>query len=339
MRYFVLLLTLVSILFSLEISKINKELSNEQRAEVFAQNMVEEGYFDDAIEFLEQANKKYKNNAELLRWSGQVYLEKNDLETAKKYFIQVLSIEPTNEIAAMQINLIDKQEEAKANKNIETLLELLSDKGLDFIMIFLAFLGSELLSKRYNICSNTQIYTMADHFIHKKSLSSSIFSRLKLIFNQYTKQKFFSFCFVINLLIITTITLTIMIFWLFVVFHYELTIFLDGQLLTLDADEIEIYFFKTFMMFFFVTIFIRAIMHYNTLARQEIIYEIVFIEELDALMQNGAYQEIYNVMQYLHNNNISKEVITKLLYKYSANPESILKFYIKKKGSSDEKNV
>ena len=79
-------------------------------------------------------------------------------------------------MAKMQQELIQEQEDALENKDVESLLGFIQDKGLDFLMIFLAFLGGEIIAKRYNMCQNSSIYIMANHFIQRKSLTNSGYS-------------------------------------------------------------------------------------------------------------------------------------------------------------------
>ena len=128
MKFLLLFLFAVSILFSLEQSKIDKNLVDAGHAEVYMQGMVEDGYLDDAIEFVTQANAKYKDNILLLVWSGQAYLEKDNLEMAQKLYKKALDLDPSNEIAKMKIEFIYEQESARENKNISSILEWLIDK-------------------------------------------------------------------------------------------------------------------------------------------------------------------------------------------------------------------
>lgn len=324
MRYLVVLLFSFTLLFG--ITGAEKHLSSKDRASSHLENLIFDGEFDKAEEFAKLANEKYEGSADLLCWTGKVYFEKKDLDTAKFYFLQALDINPTHDMAKMQQELIQEQEDALENKDVESLLGFIQDKGLDFLMIFLAFLGGEIIAKRYNMCQNSSIYIMANHFIQRKSLTNSGYSRIALILNQYKNQNIGSFCFIINLLVIITITIAIMIFWLFTVFHYELNSLVYGNILTINAEGIEFYLGIVFIGSLIVTIFGRALMRYSSLPKDEILYKIEFVEEIDALLERGAYTDIYKVLEYMQSHGIDKDDMKTLLEQYSQNTEAIMKF-------------
>jgi len=308
-------------------AKIQKELSSADRAGVYLENLFESGELENAKKFLKLANAKYKKDADILCWSGKVYADLNNLEMAKKYFIRALDIEPTHHIARIQLELIKEQEAAHENEDVAEVMGFLSDKGLDFLMIFLAFLGGEIIAKRYNVCQNKQIYVIAEHFINKKSLSCSPASRLKLTLSHYLKQDFFSFCFIITFLVILTIAIALMIFWLLIAFYFEFTWLLDEPLSTVDIDTIMYYLLKIFAITFFATILTRGVMAYMNLSKQENLYDIAFVEELDTLYSNSSYTDIYDVLEYVKVSGITKGEIKKLLSSYSQEEEGIIRFY------------
>lgn len=324
MKFLLLFLFAVSILFSLEQSKIDKNLVDAGHAEVYMQGMVEDGYLDDAIEFVTQANAKYKDNILLLVWSGQAYLEKDNLEMAQKLYKKALDLDPSNEIAKMKIEFIYEQESARENKNISSILEWLIDKGLDFLMIFLAFLGGEIIAKRYTTCQNNHVYTLVDYFLQNEKLYSSSKSRFMTIVSQAFTQRFFPFCVIINFFVIVTIVVAMMIVWLFIAFHFEITFLLDEPLLTISSMELDYYSAKLFTIFFVVVLTIRVFTQYVKVPKSKIICEIELVEALDTLLDNKAYRVLYEVMQ-----DLRKEDITPLLKRYSGNTEDILKFYEK----------
>jgi hypothetical protein len=326
MKALSLLLVSLSLLFSLETKTVEQNLVDAGHAEVVLQTMVEDGYIDDAIIFAKKANEKYADNILLLTWSGQAYLEKDDLEVALKYYKQVLDLDPSNEIAKMKIEFIDDQESAKENKNIATILEWLIDKGLDFLMIFLAFLGGEIIAKRYNSCQNNYIYTLVYYFLQDEKLYNSWANRLEIMFSQGFKQRFSPFCLVINFLIIVTIVVAMMIVWLFIAFHFEIDFLLDEPLLTVGTLALDFYFVKLFALFFIITITVRKIMQYNKIPTSRTACEIELVEELDSLLENRAYRVLHQVIQDLEEKDISK-----LVHKYSSDADAILKF---KKGEN-----
>lgn len=327
MKILLILFFSITLLFGAIDTNLQKQLSSADRAGVYLENLFEAGELEEAKSFLQLANAKYHNDADILCWSGKVYADLNNLEMAKKYFIRALDIDPTHHLARIQLELIKEQEAAHTNEDMDEVMGFLSDKGLDFLMIFLAFLGGEIIAKRYNVCKNRHIYVMAEHFINKKSLSSSPKSRLKLTLSHYLKQEFFSFCFIINFLVILTISIALMIFWLLVAFYFEFTWLLDEPLSTVDLETIMYYLLKVFTIAFVSTIVTRGIMNYINLPKNETLYDIEFIEELDMLYSNLAYTDIYDVLEYVKASGVSKEEIKKLLSNYSQEAEAIIKFY------------
>jgi len=325
MRFFLFFFFFTVLLFANANNIFEKQLSSKNRAETYLENLIFDGEFDKAEKFSIIANKKYPSNANLLCWSGKLYIEKKDLELAKKYFLQVLALDPVNEIAKLQLELIEEQESIKENKNIEQLLSFIEDKGLDFLMVFLAFLGGELIAKRYNVCKNSSVYIMANYFIKEKLLQKH--NKFTIILDNYKQQKIFSFCFFINLLVIITIALVLMIIWLFIAFHYELNIFIYGNFLTMNAKEIEYNFIIVFVFTFFITLIARAIMQYIELPTKNTLYEISFVEELDRLVSEGEYVALYKVMQYLKKNNLKDADVYDLINKYSNESDYILLIY------------
>lgn len=327
MKLLLILLFSVSLLLGATTAKLNKYLSSQDRAEVHLENLFEAGELEEAKSFLVLANKKYKNNADILCWSGKIYADLNDLETAKKYFILSLNVDPTHPIAKIQLELIKEQEAAHENEDMAKVMGFLSDKGLDFLMIFLAFLGGEIIAKRYNACQNKQVYIMAEHFIHKQSLCSSHKNRLKLFLSQYFKQDLFSFCFFINFLVIITISLALMIIWLLVAFYFDFTWLLNEPLSTVEFGTIMLYLYKIFTITLILTIVTRAIMEYINLPKDEMAYDVEFVKELDILYSNFAYTDICDAFNYLNKSKIGQKDIARLLNNYSQESDAILKFY------------
>ena len=330
MRYIFLLISLQVLLFGLSEQKIKKELSSQTRAEVFLQNKIEGGYYQDAEVFFQNAQKKYSKDSELLRWGGELYLQTNNLDKAKRYFVESLALDPSNEICSTKIQQIEAQKKAQENKDVGKLLDILWDKGLDFLMIFLAFLGGEIIGKRYHSCQHDTVNQIAEYYLHRKMLASNTAYRLKFLASQYLSQKFFSFCFILNFLVITVITITLLITWLFIEFTYDINWFLESPLLTLNADEIAQHIYIFFTLFFVLSLIGRAIIGYLQLPREEKLYELIFVENLDRLMNETAYVKLYEIFLFVFNKSpdtSNKKEIEALLDNYSqSNTEDFKKF-------------
>jgi tetratricopeptide (TPR) repeat protein len=182
MKLLLLLALLATSLFSYDLQKAEKSLLSLDRAEVYASRLVQRNELDDATRFIKEARKKYKNSFQLLYWNGELYLEEGKLDLAEKCFRQALVLKKNNKLAKQKIEYIQEQKEAKENSDVADLLAVVNDKGLDFLMIFLAFLGSELIAKRYNTCQNNSIYTIGQNYLRRKQLEAyrkeSFFKRL-----------------------------------------------------------------------------------------------------------------------------------------------------------------
>jgi len=327
MRHLFLLFFSFSLLFSWNQAKVDKSLTSLDRSQIYAQNLIKKGWFDDADKFLLLARKKYINDFELLYWSGELYLEKGKLDKSEKYFRQALTLNPNHENSKDKIELISEQNSAKENKDVGTILDILSDKGLDFIMIFLAFLGSEIIAKRYNDCQNGAVYISANHYIHRYKLMKGTLERLLYIREHFVPKSFSFICGFIHTLIVITVAISILIPFLFLEFQFGLTWVLSESLLTMDIIAIESHVFVWFLITFSFTVFYIQWSSFKNLTKQPQEYAIALIEELDALFENNAYRDIVKVLVHLKDNKIKKDEVSELLSKYSANEVSILKFY------------
>jgi tetratricopeptide (TPR) repeat protein len=326
MRFFVILFLFFNFVYGDVDVDFEKHLDSTEKAETYLENLVFDGEFDKAESFFIIAQKKFPESENLLCWAGKLYVEKKNLELAKTYFLKVLAMNPINDIAKIQLEAIEEKTQVTENQNIEDLLAFIEDQGLDFVMIFLAFLGGELIAKRYHQCQNSSIYLMINHLIKKKTQQKH--SKMAVFIENYKHQKGF-FCFLINLLVVITIAFALMVVALFLIFHYELDFFVYGDFLTMNAQEIEYTFLFVFMFTFLLTASVRITMQYKELPDEEVLYEITLVEELDRLVSSGEYATLYEVVQYLKNNGITVELLEEMLLNYSQESEYILKYYQK----------
>ena len=325
MRFILIMLFCLHYLYGNVDTNFQNHRVDENKAETYLENLVFDGEFDKAEAFFTKAQKEFPQNSTLWCWGGKLYIEKKDLQTAKNCFLKALEFDPTNDIAKVQLENIDQQLKIKENENIKDLLSFIGDKGFDFLMIFLAFLGGEIIAKRYTLCQNSSIYIMADHFIREKFAKEH--SKIQVLWNDYKSQDIFSLCFLINLLVILTIAFVLMIIWLFIVFHYKLNFLIYGEFLTLSEHDIEIYFSIVFAITFLLTIIMRAFIKYKELPDKRVVYEITFVQELDKLVDSGEYTEIYKVMRYLKKYDIHKKELYSILNMYSRKSTYILQYY------------
>lgn len=327
MKVFLLFMLLFSSLLSYDEIKTTKSLSSLGRAEVYVATLVQRNELEDATLFLKEVRKKYKESFELLYWQGQLYLEKGELNLAESYFRQALVLKKNHELTRKKIEYIQEQKEAKENSSIEELLSLVNDKGLDFLMIFLAFLGGEIIAKRYNICQNSSMHLIAQYYIHREHLASSLYRRFIFTFKHIIPYRFSLQCLIINFLVLTTIAISILIPLLFIEFHWGITLILSSPMLTMDADAVELHVEIMFIGLLILSFIGAHVFRAFSLPEKINIYEIEFVEELDALLERKEYSDIYEVLVDIcaSEDNVKMQ---KLIYKYSSDPQRLCSYFI-----------
>ncbi len=203
-------------------------LSSEEELEAIIQDHIEGGYIKEASILLDDAKGVYPKNAVLLVFSGRTAYEMGDLTSARNNYLLALELDPNNEIAAANINQIESQAEATENKVVTGVLQYLGDKGLDFLMIFLAFLGGELLAKKQVVCESRNIVNTVNRYLNKK-YGKTYTSQYK----GYDRP----FCLFVTLLNFMTVAGAIMVVWLFLTMTTELfssLLYIDLTVMTED---------------------------------------------------------------------------------------------------------
>jgi len=239
----------------------NKYLKSQIRSEITIQKIVnDEGDYPKALKFSTLAIKKYPNSMIIQLYRAKALYLTSNLDDSKILFMQILEKDPTNDIASDFIDKIEKQEEANKNKDLEEIFEYMSDKGFDFLMIFLGFLGAEVLAKKYQECNNHDYIIVVNHYIANYYNKADSFRLNRFIFDAkvYLKQ-IFSLCNFISLIIIFTISLafTIAFFWLELVGYINI-IFSEDILKTVTSDQLWSHFRIVLVISIFI-IFIKNI--------------------------------------------------------------------------------
>lgn len=320
MKNILLILTLTFSLLCADAS-FEKALSSEIKAEVYAQNLLDGGYEKETNEFLIQALERYPENATLLMFRGTALFNLKDLENAKKYFMMVLDKDSTNEQASKFIGLIEDQEEAKENKAVGNLIEYLSDKGLDFIMIFLAILGGEIIARKYNQCSSYETGSIIEKFKKRQLLSKKVISRVSFSLKQCCLIRgVFTFCFLLEILVTLTIIFALLIVWLMIEFLFEITIFLSESIDTLTSDAIWNHSIDSFIWLTVITLLLRFVMKISEYDNKELTYVIELAEHIEKLYTGQSYGRFYDALEslsdedyqnlklYLHNKDAQKSI-------------------------------
>jgi tetratricopeptide (TPR) repeat protein len=298
------------LLISISIFASTKELDSLLKAEVFAQNLVDAGEYKKAKVFLEEAKVLYPKSETLWMFSATVAYELKDFDEAKKNFIKTLEINPKNEQASHFKELIEKQESASKNKDLEDLFSYLNDKGLDFISIFLAFLGGEIIARKFSKCNTVEARNLVKQYSRKDELSNSCTSRISFALKNYISGKyFFSFCAFLQLIIIGLIASSIMIFILLSELLVDVTIFSSMSLSHLSTTELQTYILNVFICSVFFTIIVQFFMYLSYLKESSNKVDLELSQYLEELSSNNRLDKLYCVIEELKELKISKEEI------------------------------
>ena len=120
-----------------------------------AQKLIELGKYKKALNLIDNALKKYPKSDQLLTLQGKAYKEDGKLNKGLISLQKALLINPNNQMAKTLIQDIEDTLNESKNKTIINALNWLSDKGIDFLMIFFGIIAGELLVRYVNDC---QIY-------------------------------------------------------------------------------------------------------------------------------------------------------------------------------------
>ncbi|MCK5294840.1 MAG: hypothetical protein KAJ49_09320 [Arcobacteraceae bacterium] len=296
------------ICISLFSANLEKHLSSQMRAEVYVQNLIEGGYYKKSQEFLDLALKKYQSSEALYIFSASTAYNLKDFDKAKVYIIKTLEINPMNEEATRYKQMIELQEEAKENKVLSDLFEYLSDKGLDFLSIFLAFLGGEIIARRYAKCNSIEIINIAKQYKDRILLDTSIFYKIKFALqNSYSFKNMFSFCTFLNILVLFIVSSSLLIFWLFIELTLSLDLFLEKSFMLMSSSEIWQYSVNTFLVFTIITILIQLILYIGYLEQNPLKVELKLSEHLDSLVEQNNIIQLYELLEEFKVLSISKD--------------------------------
>lgn len=300
---------LLSLLIIVNLMASNKYLKSQDRAEVYAQNLLESGEYQKAKKFLFMAKEKYPKSESLWMFSATTAYELKNFDEAKIYFIRTLEINPKNEQAAHFKNLIDQQERALQNSDIENLFEYLSDKGVDFLSIFLAFLGGEIIARRFSKCNSMAERNLVFQYQRKDQLNN-FKKRVSFSLKNYFKIEYiFSFCSFLNLLIIFVISSSITIFILLLELISEFSIFSSKALVYMSSSELANYIWLVFFISFLFTIFIRLFMYIIYLKESSKNIELEIVQYLENLSSENKLDKMKNFFKLLNCKSI-KEIET-----------------------------
>lgn len=303
-------ITFLTISFSKEIKDIDNVLKSKNKSIVYVQELYVAGEYDKAIEISKKALILYPKNLALLKLKAKSNYELHNLENARIDFVKVLDMNPTDDNAQEAISKIDIQESAKTNKSLDTITGFLADKGFSLLMIFLGFLGAEIISKKYSKCKSHLVKNEIFYFI-KLQEKSSFLTKLNMVFFKNINS-LLSTCKVLSIIIFMTIIATISI-----ILTYIFIFIADKELLLMTNDEISIrilfiilvslilfFIYKTFKIY---TINIKEIDITNILQNQALSNEFdSLFSSIEILIENNI--NMGKILEYCTSND-AKEII------------------------------
>jgi tetratricopeptide (TPR) repeat protein len=299
----IILLFLFSFSFA---QNFDKYLKSERRASIGLQKLVDnEGDYKKAVEFSKLAIKKYPKSIMIRQYRAKaLYLTKN-LDEAKILFIKILEEDPTNDIAADFIKKIEKQEEAHKNKDLEDILEYIADKGLDFLLIFLGFLGAEVLAKRFNSCYSGNYISVVKRYVYYYNIENPGYLD-KLVFitkNYFRPSNFISMCNFLSIivLLIMSTSFTLGYYWLEIQGYVNIFIS-EESLKTISGSDLGYNYLVLWVIFSILMVAFKTfVLLLNDFETKEDV-----ADTLQELFENGEYSTFRHRLSLL-NDNISQK--------------------------------
>jgi len=330
-------------LLALFASDEQKALSSEVRAEVHAQNLIDGGYYAEATAFLTSARDRYPGNIALLMFSGNAFYNLNDLKHARQYYMMALESDPNNAEAADFIAMIDAQESAKENKAVSELIAYLSDKGLDFLMIFIAFLGGEILAAKYSECQTTEVRASLKRFNARHSLHATGIKKLikvlrhSLSEGRYRLRRLFSLCSFLGLLNVMTISGAVLIVWVFIEIEFKITYFLPDAVEFLDSNDIWHHVLQ-FFWFFIIAVYAFKLTHFLiAFPDHPEAYTLDTAEKLQNLALNGQFVLLRESCRLVVDNHRPSDIALLLSYCDNSEAREIIGAAFKKLGTGNKR--
>ena len=86
-----------------------KEISTSREALIYAENLIDGGEFDEAIEYLARATTAFPADDRLLTLYGQALYESRQIQLAESAFMQAVQLNPLNTVAKTYVDVIRYQ--------------------------------------------------------------------------------------------------------------------------------------------------------------------------------------------------------------------------------------
>ena len=141
-----------------------------------AMNLISEKEYAKAEQLLQNKLKKHPNDVLLLYAKAHLLSEKGNIDKSIVLLQKILNENnidnKTKLMITNELNRLKDIQQAKENQNIELLKEVISDKGLEFLMIFLSILIGELLARDVHECEDLKEEKLLKNYLKIKKHKS-----------------------------------------------------------------------------------------------------------------------------------------------------------------------
>ena len=140
-----------------------QDVSNQTRAYVLGERMIDAGKLKEASEYLKQATETHPDNDKLLALYGISLYRSHRIKDAEKVFRKALIINPLNKLAEGYVKVIRATTDASISEEDQRLKEVLYDKVGDGVVIFIAFLVATSVGSVFKYFSSRRFARRSRH--------------------------------------------------------------------------------------------------------------------------------------------------------------------------------
>ncbi len=319
---------IITLLITFSFSKMSptEAISSENRSIVYLDKRIKFGEYKKAIEFGEKANKRFPNNPNILGHLANAYYNDNKLVLAEQYAILALEEKPNDDLLLGLRNKIAEKLKGVENEVISGLKEYLSDKGLDFLMIFLAFLGGTIVSNRYDECYNTKILYTIKKAINKDELCKSYMKRaIFLLKNSCNIKNIFSFCLFFEIIMTLIVSSSILIIFLFAEINIGSPFFTHKEFVIMTDDVMWRHAFISWIFFTVLTIAFRFFIAIKNFHDDPNDYVADLAQNFQDLHESHSHVKLKSAITILKASNDYEDIKNELSKYFKSSDEDLLK--------------
>ena len=140
-----------------------QDVSNQTRAYILGERMIDAGEFKEASEYLNRATETHPDNDQLLALYGISLYESHRIKDAEKVFRKALIINPLNKVARGYVEDIRTTTDASISEEYQHFKEVLYDKIGDGVVMFVAFLVATSMGSVFKYFSSRRFARRSRH--------------------------------------------------------------------------------------------------------------------------------------------------------------------------------